>query len=210
MQSKDVNLKKITKRPLQYWFQDGIGEFATGALYFLIGINFYLQASIKSPINKVLLSLLSVIIIGGGVIITRKLIGRIKEYITYPRTGYVSYPKRPRKTKIAILIASLVALAILSIFLGKSSNSFDWTPIVISFICGALLLYQAVQTGVFRLYIESILAIFIGIVIAFPKTDGMFSSGIFFISFGLVLMIGGGCAFVYYFKKSSPISEKEF
>jgi hypothetical protein len=205
MQSNDVNINKLTKRPIQYWFEDGIGEFVMGALYFLIGINFYLQATITSPQIKAILSLVSVFIIGGGVIITRKLIGRIKEHIIYPRTGYVSYPKRPRKTKIAILIVSLVAVAVITIFLGKSSNSFDWTSIVISVICGGLMLYQAVQTGVFRLFVESILAILIGIVIAFLNMGGMFSSGIFFISFSMVLMISGGCAFVYYLKKSSPI-----
>jgi hypothetical protein len=203
MQSKNINLNKLTKRPIQYWFEDGIGEFVMGVLYFLIGINFYLQASITSPQIKAILSLVSVFIIGGGVIITRKLIGRIKEHIIYPRTGYVSYPKRTRKTKIAIIIVSLVAVAVFTIFFRKSSNSFDWTTIVISVICGSLMLYQAVQTGVFRLYVESMLAILIGMVTAFQNFGGMFSSGIFFISFSLVLMISGGFAFVYYLKKSS-------
>ena len=205
MRTNDVNLNKLTKRPIQYWFEDGIGEFVMGALYFLIGVNFCLQAIITSPPIKAILSLVSVFIIEGGVIITRKLIERINEHIIYPRTGYVSYPKRPRKTKIAILIVSLVAVAVFTIFLSTSSNSFDWTSIVIRVICGALMLYQAVQTGVFRLYIESILAILIGIVIAFQNMGGMFSSGIFFLSFSMVLMISGGCAFVYYLKKSSSI-----
>jgi hypothetical protein len=209
MQSNDVNLNKITKRPIQYWFEDGIGEFVLGALYFLIGINFYLQATIKSPQIKGILSLMSVFIIGGGVIITRKLISRIKEYITYPRTGYVAYSKRPGKTKIAITIVILGTVAVVTIYLGKTSNSYDWTSTIISVICGALMLYQAVQTSVFRLYIESILAILIGIVIAFLNLGGMFSSGIFFISFSIVLMISGGCAFLYYLKKSSPIIKKE-
>jgi hypothetical protein len=210
MRSNDLNLDKLAKRPIQYWFEDGIGEFVMGVLYFLIGVNFYLQATITSPQIKAILSLVSVLIIGGGVIITRKLIGRIKERIIYPRTGYVSYPKRTRKTKIAIVIVSLVAVAVFTIFLGKSSNSFDWTSIVISGICGALMLYQAIQTGVSRLYAESILAMLIGIVIAFLNMGGMFSSGIFFISFSIVLMVSGGYAFVYYLKKSSSNAKKEF
>ena len=120
MQSNDVNLNKLAKRPIQYWFEDGIGEFVMGVLYFLIGVNFYLQATITFPQIIAILSLVSVLIIGGGVIITRKLIGRIKEHIIYPRTGYVSYPKRPRKTKIAILIVSLVAVTVFTIFFAEA------------------------------------------------------------------------------------------
>ena len=210
MRSNDVNLDKLKKRPVQYWFEDGIGELVMGIFYFIIGINFYIQATITSPPIKAILGLASVFIIGGGVLITRKLIDRIKEHIIYPRTGFVSYPKRPRKAKIAISIVSLVAVAGLVLFFRKSSTTFDWTTIVISVICGVLMLYQAVQTSVFRLYIESILAIVIGIVITFLEMDGMISSGFFFISFGLILMIGGGCAFVYYLKSSSQIAKKEF
>ncbi|MFN2237622.1 MAG: hypothetical protein ACK2U1_25610 [Anaerolineales bacterium] len=210
MQSNNVNLNKLTKRPIQYWFEDGIGEFVMGILYFIIGINFCIQATVISPQIKAILSLVSVFIIGGGVIITRKLIGRIKELFIYPRTGYVSYTKQPRKAKITISIVSMVAVAVFAIFLRNSSNSFDWTPIVIGVICGLLMLYQAFQTSVFRLYVEAILAILIGIVIATLNISGIFSSGIFFISFGLILIIGGGCAFVYYLKKTTPIEKKEF
>ncbi|MFN2128861.1 MAG: hypothetical protein ACK2TU_13460 [Anaerolineales bacterium] len=210
MQSNNVNLNKLTKRPIQYWFEDGIGEFVMGILYFIIGINFCIQATVISPQIKAILSLVSVFIIGGGVIITRKLIGRIKELFIYPRTGYVSYTKQPRKAKITISIVSMVAVAVFAIFLRNSSNSFDWTPIVIGVICGLLMLYQAFQTSVFRLYVEAILAILIGIVIATLNISGLFSSGIFFISFGLILIIGGGCAFVYYLKKTTPIEKKEF
>jgi len=210
MQSNNVNLNKLTKRPIQYWFEDGIGEFVMGILYFIIGINFCIQATVIFPQIKAILSLVSVFIIGGGVIITRKLIGRIKELFIYPRTGYVSYTKQPRKAKITISIVSMVAVAVFAIFLRNSSNSFDWTPIVIGVICGLLMLYQAFQTSVFRLYVEAILAILIGIVIATLNISGLFSSGIFFISFGLILIIGGGCAFVYYLKKTTPIEKKEF
>lgn len=210
MKSNNVQLDRLTKRPIQYWFEDGIGELVTGGLFFLIGINFCLQAAITSPQIKATVSLSSVIIIGGGVILGRKLIGRIKEKIIYPRTGYVTYSKRPSKGKVAITIGSTVAVAILVILLGSSTSTFDWTPIVISVICGGLMFYQAVQTGIFRLYIESALAVLIGIIIAFLGIGDMFSSGIFFIIYGLILVFGGGCALYSYFKNAPPITNKEF
>lgn len=209
MEPNNTQLDKLRQRPIQYWFEDGIGEFVTGGLFSLIGINFCLQAVITSPQISAIVSLLSVIIIGGGVIFARKLINRIKERIIYPRTGFVTYPKRPSQGKVAITIASTVAIAVFVIFLGSSTITFDWTPIVISAICGVLMFYQAVLTGILRLYIEAIIAILIGIMIAFLGIGGMFSSGIFFIIFGLVLIFAGGCALINYFKKFPPRSNQE-
>jgi len=208
MESNDVPIEKLTKRPIQYWFEDGIGEFVTGGLYILIGINFCLQAITTSPQIKAIVSLTSVLIIAGGVILSRKLIGWIKEHFIYPRTGYVTYAKRSSKGKVAITISSTIAVAIFVIIIGRSNSTFDWTSIVISFICGGLMLYQAVLTGVYRLYIESALAVLVGTIIAFLGIGGMFSSGLFFVIYGLILMFGGGCALLIYFKKAPPVQKE--
>ncbi len=42
--NKNSEIDRLTKRPIQYWFEDGIGELITGGLFVLIGVYHFLQA----------------------------------------------------------------------------------------------------------------------------------------------------------------------
>jgi hypothetical protein len=204
---KNSEIDRITKRPIQYWFEDGIGELITGGLFVLIGIYFVLQEIITSPALKGVLSILSVFIIGGGVLLGRRLINKLKEQLVYPRTGYVTYPRRPSKGKLAVTLSMTIAVAIMVIMLGRSNSTFDWITFVIGAICGALMFFQAVQTSLFRLYLEATLAILMGAVVAVLGTGGMLNSGLYFLIYGLILIFAGGCALRNYFKKA-PVTEE--
>ena len=206
---KNSEIDRITKRPIQYWFEDGIGELITGGLFVLIGGYFVLQEIITSSLIKGLLSVISILVIGGGVFVSRKLINNLKERLVYPRTGYVTYSKRPSKWKLAITIGTTIAVAIMVILLGRSNSTLDWTPIVIGVICGVLMLYQAIQSGIFRFYLEAGLAILIGTFVAIFGTGGMLSSGLFFLIYGLILIFAGGCALWNYSRNAPPATKPE-
>jgi hypothetical protein len=208
MNAKD-NLDKITKRPIQYWFEDGIGELITGGLFTLIGIYFVLQEFINSSLIKGLFGILSVVIIGGGTILGRVLISKLKERLVYPRTGYVGFAKRPSKRKLAITLSVVIGVAILVLMLGSSSSVFNWVPLVIGVICGGLMLYQATQTGIYRLYIEASLAFLIGATISILGKSEPLGSGLFFVIYGLIMVFAGGCALRNYFRQAPPLSNLE-
>jgi hypothetical protein len=207
--TSNKSLDQLTKRPLQYWFEDGIGELITGALFILIGIYFILQDMVTNSVWQAVISLLSVIVIGGGVILGRGLIAKLKERLVYPRTGYISYPKRPSKGKLVVTLITVIAVAISIIMLGRSDSDFNWTTLVIGAICGVLMLFQAIQTGFYRLYIEAALSFLLGAMIASFAPESMLSSGLFFVIYGLVLVFAGGCALRSYFQKTPPASNEE-
>ena len=147
------------------------------------------------------------IVIGFGVILGRALIGMLKEQFVYPRTGYVTYPKRPSKRKLAITIGTAIAVIPILIILGSSDRKLNWIPIIIGAICGALMFFQAAQANIFRLYIEAALAPLAGTLIAFSRLEEAFGSGCFFMVYGAILIFGGGCALHNYFK-NAPNPEK--
>lgn len=203
------NLDKLTKRPIQYWFEDGIGELVTGGLFLLIGIYLVLQTMLTQSFWRAVVSILSVFFISGGVILGRMLIAKLKERLVYPRTGYVSYPTRPSKAKLAVTIGTTIAIALVVITIGNLDTTFNWTTLVIGAICGALILFQAYQTGLYRLYIEAALAVLIGVTIGSLVPESMLSSGLFFVIYGLVMMFAGGCALRSYFQKAPSINHQE-
>lgn len=204
MTSDNKSIDKLTKRPIQYWFEDGISELVTGGLFALTGIYFVLQATITHPGWLAAISILSVLIIGGGVIVGRMLIAKLKERLVYPRTGYVTYPKRHSKGKLATTIGTAIAVFATVLLLASTQSTLDWTLLVIGIICGALMLYQAYQTGITRLFIEAVLAVLIGATIAILGAGDMLSSGLFFVIYGLVIIFAGGCALRSYLQKAPP------
>jgi hypothetical protein len=209
MKPDNQSIEKLTKRPIQYWFEDGIGELVTGGLFVLIGIYFLLQVTITHPGWLAAISLLSVIFIGGGVIAGRIMIAKLKEQLVYPRTGYVTYPRRPSKGKLAITLGTAIAVFTTVFMLGLAQSTFDWTPLIIGVICGALMLYQGYQTGITRLFIEAALAVLLGAIFASLALGSTLSSGLFFIVYGLVMVFAGGCALRSYLQKAPPASTQE-
>jgi len=200
--TSNKSLDQLTKRPIQYWFEDGIGELVTGGLFLLIGFYLILQSMLTQSFWRAAVSILSVFFISGGVILGRMLIAKLKGRLVYPRTGYVSYPRHPSKQKLAVTLGTVIAVAMLVIMLGNLDSTFNWTTLVIGAICGGLILFQAYQTGLYRLYIEAVLAILIGATLGSLFPDSMLSSGLFFVIYGLVMMFAGGCALRSYFQKA--------
>ncbi|NIW44998.1 MAG: hypothetical protein GWN30_09610, partial [Gammaproteobacteria bacterium] len=65
-------------------------------------------------------------------------------------------------------------------------------PLIEGVVVSGLLLYQAFQIGMVRLYIEVVASIFLGVGISITGLGNTIGSGLYFSSFGLVLVIAGG------------------
>ena len=205
MNSPD-QINQLTKRPIQYWFSDGIGELVTGVVFLISGGFFVLQQALTSPALIILSSIAGVLIIGGGTFLGRAVIGNLKERVVYPRTGYVAYGKQlgKRKRSFALGIAVLVVLIIL--ILGNTTSTLNWLPIIIGTVCGALMLYQSVQSGLLRLYLEAAAAPLVGVIMAISGMPASTSSGFFFLIYGGVLALGGGGA-LWQYRQHAPAAE---
>ena len=59
-------LNKTYLRTIQYWFEDGIAELGIGGLFLLLGIYFYLQATLENGFLADLLSASFALIFIGG------------------------------------------------------------------------------------------------------------------------------------------------
>ncbi len=94
----------------QYWFTDGLAELVTG-IGFVVYAGLTWAAQVTSPPWNLWLSWAqraSALLI---LILAKWLVPLLKWRITYPRTGYVAYPKpSPRRQRITLLIAAGVML----------------------------------------------------------------------------------------------------
>ena len=86
------DLDQAVRKTRQYWFSDGIVEISVGGLFLFLGVYFYLQFSLKAgSLLLVALQLGFVLLLVGGIYLSRFLVDKLKSRLTIPRTGYVSY-----------------------------------------------------------------------------------------------------------------------
>ncbi|MHB1415211.1 MAG: hypothetical protein ACYC1C_08160, partial [Chloroflexota bacterium] len=106
-------IERALRRTRRYWYEDGLTEMFTGAIFVLVGLSFVFEAyRLLGPFSPGFSALaLPVLVVGGG-LAGRSLVRRIKERFIYPRTGYVAYRRPPgQRSRLATgLVGTAMAL----------------------------------------------------------------------------------------------------
>jgi len=203
------DIDQVVQRTRQYWFSDGIVELSVGSLFLFLGIYFYLQ-SILSPGSLLLISLQIgfAFLLIGAIYISRYLINKFKSRLTTPRTGYVSYKRASKNQRIAsIVIVGLIAVINAALFL-TTPLSMNWVPAITGLIVGSLWLISALRVGLFRFYLQSILAYLLGAILSLTNLEIYQSLALFYGILGSVLILSGGLTLVVYLRKNPPMQEE--
>ena len=196
------NLLETKQRIFQYWYIDGLPELALGGIFLILGLYFYIQAVI--PNENLLGQILNVgfvVIIIGSVYLTRFLIGYFKNRLTYPRTGYVAYQRKPGQYRwirviLAMGIAALVAGLIIA-FPGYEKLM----PAITAIILSLVFLTFGYRGSILRFYLLSLISLVLGGVFSFLGTGGNIGLGYYYFLIGMICSLSGGCILRSYLKK---------
>jgi hypothetical protein len=85
-------INNTIRRNWGYWLVDGIVELYLGGLLILISLLYFFQVTAPEGIHGFVGSAIPVIVLLAA-ILGGTLVQKTKKRITYPRTGYVSYPQ---------------------------------------------------------------------------------------------------------------------
>ena len=195
------NLDQLTKRPVQYWFEDGLGELVTAIVFILIGGLFLIQTAATQPTVAVAAGILGIIVIGGGPWLSRRLLTRLKERVIYPRTGYVKYPAFPRSQRIISAVAAAAVAGGLVVIANIYEEPLNWLPLIEGTAVGVLLYVQASRVSLLRLHLEALASVLLGAGIAIIGLGDLVGSGLYFLGFGVLLALAGGITFASYLNK---------
>jgi len=203
------DIDQVVQRARQYWFSDGIVELSVGSLFFVLGIYFYLQSTL-SPGSLLLISLQVgfVIVLIAAIYISRFLVNIFKSRLTTPRTGFVSYKRASKKQRIvSMVIVCLIAAINVALFL-TTPLSMDWVPAITGLIVGSLWLISALRVGLFRFYLQSILAYLLGAILSLSNLEIYQSLALFYGILGSIMILSGGFMLALYLRKNPPMQEK--
>lgn len=202
-------LNQVKKRTLRYWFEDGLSETIIGAFFILIGLMFLIQAlAVPGSLLAGLSGLGTALLVGLGVWLARLLIQRLKERLTYPRTGYVSYyPPSILQRALSLILGLIIAVLFGWFIFSYSQELLTWLPFVEGLALAALSFVIGQRAGLIRFYLYALVTILIGAVISLSGQGDYVGSGWVFITSGLFMSLMGLVALARYLRNSQPVQE---
>ncbi|MBI9051536.1 MAG: hypothetical protein JEZ00_19085 [Anaerolineaceae bacterium] len=209
----DSSLQTYKQKTIKYWWIDGLAEIAFGFEMWTLAIclllshlfNVFEWGVLFASIGIPLLFIISIFGVG-------KVVKILKERITYPRTGYVRYPKRQSISRLRRLIigggigfstAILVNLAL--VYFGPAAR---WT--IIGLIMMMTMIYIASVNGVNRYYLTGILTFFWGISMIWIPAPESTLFGWFFAGVGMIFFLSGLIVFIRYLQRYPKIEGDEY
>jgi hypothetical protein len=197
------------RRAMQYWFNDGLGELLIGAIFLGLGLIFYgiTVLSSRSPLAYLLgLGLIPLIL--GGFLFARRMLSALKERVTFPRTGYVSYLRPPRKQRYLLPVAILAILLLANLVNAAAPNPRDLSPLLDGLVLAALLLL--IGQGLWRFFLLAGLSFLTGLGLYLLRLEGYPAHSAFYALAGLALLVSGGLTlWRYLYSTRSTVMEDQ-
>ncbi len=201
-------IDRTIQRTQRYWYIDGLTEIYFGFISLLMGIYFYLQASL--PQDSLLyqsLTISFVLIIIGGAALGNWAIRALKARITYPRTGFVAYPPRPKYRRWLLGGLSFLVAVLFTLLLTRLPKNLTWPPLLSGVVVGAVWLYIGVRLGLARFYLLAAFSLLAGFLLAVSGLDESLSLAVFYSLIALSMILSGGITFAVYLRSTRPVKD---
>ena len=206
----DRTAAQAAQRTQQYWYTDGIAELVMGGFFVLLGLYFGAQALLPedSFLGSMLGPALLLVVVGGGML-GRRLIGKLKERLTYPRTGYVAYrqPSNRRRWLTAALAFGMALLV--SVLFARSPASQQWIPAISGLLIGVFWMYYAHRLEVVRLYVMAAISAIAGAAITLSGMAESIGLPLYYVVMGSLLVISGGITLWVYLRRTRDLLREE-
>lgn len=197
------DLNKTIRRTQQYWFEDGLVELLLGLLFLLLSGLFWWQVTSDSEYAPLVGGIAMPFIITLGAILMGVSLRWLKQWLVYPRTGYVTYAKPTNKQRglsalLGLVIGAATAAAIVQLELAELTTAFIGAGM------GFALFMLGNRAGLMRFHLLAVWAVAVGIVIAFLGVNENVASTYALGLIGLGLMVSGTVGFWHYWQNSEP------
>ncbi len=208
-----MNTENTLNRAYAHWLKDGIFEIGGGILFAGVGtlraiIHF---AGEKSAAYYWLSGGLLLFMIGvawGG----KRIDKALKERITYPRTGFITFKPRNYNYKSILAILFLFIFAgVLGGVLGVLATQPNQqeiggiVPITQGIVAALAFTYTAQRIEVKRFYYLAVFSLGIGLVIGSLGVGVVLGLSLFYLSVGLALVVTGCLALLQFLRSHEPV-----
>ncbi len=197
-------IKDTMRKTLSYWYVDGLTELATGMLLLTIGLfSTALSMLVPEAVAKQLSAIgLPVIILLGG-FISRRAVSGLKERLTYPRTGYVSFPKTRAERKVWTIVIGLVA-SIAFVYISVQLN-LDWMNYVApAFMAAVMVAFIGFTYVLRRFYGLAVYTLLLGLPMVMLHLNDRLNLALFLFGCGAGFIVSGVLTLRGYLQTTRP------
>ncbi|MCJ7678612.1 MAG: hypothetical protein MUO35_12935 [Anaerolineales bacterium] len=203
-----AQVEHAPRSAFRYWFDDGLVEIGVGLLFLALMALFAVESLAPAESLPAGFSAFGLpVIVIGGMIVLGLALRVIKERLTFPRTGYVAYPRpAPTRRILAGVIGAGVSLVIVWLLAARPS-----LQLALGALQGAALaivfLALSLRTGLLRLAIPGFAALAAGLVATFASLQSSQGSAITFGAAGATTLLTGSLVLAHYLRTTAPPAE---
>lgn len=197
-------------RAIQYWYIDGTFEFGFGLLCLILALYFLVEIHTQGTWISGLIDASLVLFILGGAWLINRLLRQLKERITYPRTGYVSYQRKRMKRGWRLLLGMVIGGAISAItilLVTNESIQFAVMPLISGCVLAFVLVIMGWRSALPRFYLLAGVSAGIGITLAFGGLRNYLGVAFYYLAISMVLFASGAYTLRTYLRQN-PIPEE--
>ena len=190
------HLVDVEQRVRRYWYTDGIGELSGGGMFILLGLYFALQEFLgqDSTLGGLLQASLILLMIG-GMALSRWLVNALKTRLTYPRTGYVEYRVDERYMnwrRLIVVFLAFTVSALTMVFVRMFQSMDSIVAVTGMVVAGILVILRVKVSGLTRFYLLGAVSLLLGLALSISGLPNGYSLGLFYGLMGVCLLISGG------------------
>ena len=209
----DTNVKSLQRKALQYWWIDGLAELAFSLEMIIISLYFVLLQQIHSETWTVIAASIGMPVVFLATFFSAgKLVLYVKEKITFPRTGYVRYPKRKSISRKRRLIVGgvIAAVTVIAVNLSRELLGVNAQWIVTTLIMMMGMVYIGYLVGVYRYYVLGLLTFIWGITMIWLTIPQGYEYAWLFGAIGLFYLVSGGVVLIRYLSRYPSIEGEDY
>jgi len=198
--SVDAAVGRARKRARAHYFEDGTVDFGAAVVCAALSALFAIEAAALpgSALDGWSAVALPFVVIG-GVGAAKRLIGYLKERISYPRTGFVKAAEpSSRQRAVTSAVSAAAGFAIAAVIVRTDAVSL--VPVLHGLVGGAFLAFLAVRPGVRRYAVLSACSVTIGAVAGLAAVGPEVAVAGFYGGMAACLIVSGSIALRTYLR----------
>lgn len=206
-------LREARARVSRHSYADGLAEIAAGILP-LAGAGLLLGPSwapTDAPQHQIV-GWSYVAFFCAFVLFQQRIVQAVRERVTYPRTGYVTYREHGKGLQLGVgTVAALLTVGgfVVSFrFHGRMAGWEDWLPVLIGAPWGTWLIVVGLRAGLSRFVLVGALSIILGLSVSFAWPNLYAALTVYLAGMGFALLLSGAITLWRYLHALPPNTEE--